>query len=778
MPDSSTSIEKPLKATGWRTWRWRPAQAIRRSLARRQAVAVMIASLIFALFALGTESLLDYRAHVVGIRAAPQRLIDLMRYPASLAAYRLDERFAGSIAEGMFRNPAVLQVSITDDFGHVLVDRRRSAENSDWRALSDSLFGEIRTHTEPLLHNTTMQRVGYLAVTFDPLVPATEFFNRLVRSLTISMVDIAAIMAILLLVTNAMTTRRLAGIANQLKAIDPSSPGQHRIAESRRYAKDEIDQLIAAINALLRNTDQRTTDLLLRDRALESIAQGVVIADARRPGNPLVYANPAMESITGYTVAESVDLPSRVLSGEALDPHAGERLRAAIAAGAPFRDEVMRLRKDGKWIWVDLSVAPLRDATGVPTHWVLIQSEVTERRNLESQLRQAQKMEAVGQLTGGVAHDFNNLLTVILGNAAMLAEKLADNPKLRGLAEMIRMAGDRGAALTRRLLAFARRQALRPANVDVTKLLLEFEPLLRRSVGETIDLKWSAQPDLRLAHVDPAQLESALVNLAINARDAMPDGGTLAIEASNVELDNLFARESPDVKPGSYVLVAVSDTGSGMTPDVQERAFEPFFTTKDVGKGSGLGLSMVYGFLKQSGGHAKIYSEPGHGTVVKLFLPVADAGAANVASAQPAASLPRGNGELVLMVDDDDLVRAHVKEQLDSLGYRVVVASNGREALQRIEDNLAIDLLFTDVVMPGGINGLQLSQKARERVPDLRVLFTSGYTENAVANMGELGADAMLLDKPYRLHDLATKIRAALDRPKAKRAPTTDRPLT
>jgi nitrogen-specific signal transduction histidine kinase len=383
---------------------------------------------------------------------------------------------------------------------------------------------------------------------------------------------------------------------------------------------------------------------------------------------------------------------------------------------------------------------------------------VTERRELEARLRQAQRMEAVGQLTGGIAHDFNNLLTVIMGNAETLVER-ATNPTDRSLAEMTMTAAERGSELTNRLLAFARRQALNPKAIDVDALVAGMDGLLRRTLGEHVEIVRVPRGDLWPAFVDASQLEGALLNLCINARDAMPEGGRLTIETANVALDDTYARNHEEVAPGNYVMIAVSDSGVGMSQGVAARAFEPFFTTKEVGKGTGLGLSMVHGFVKQSGGHVKIYSEEGHGTTVKLYLPRASE--ADEVAEGAASGAIEGGSERVLLVEDDDQVRAHVAAQVAALGYRVVAVATGAEALVALEKE-PFDLLFTDVVIPGGMNGPQLAREVQKRAPVIHVLFTSGYTENAIVHQGRLDPGVHLLNKPYRRSDLALKMRQAL----------------
>jgi len=379
----------------------------------------------------------------------------------------------------------------------------------------------------------------------------------------------------------------------------------------------------------------------------------------------------------------------------------------------------------------------------------------------EAQVRQAQKMEAVGQLTGGVAHDFNNILTVITGTIEMLADAVKDRPQLVQITDLIAAAATRGADLTRHLLAFARRQPLQPRSVDVNALVIDTTRLLRRTLGEHIEIESMLAHDCAPAMIDPSQLSTAILNLALNARDAMPDGGKLTLETRNVVLDDNYARMNPEMLPGNYVLIAVSDSGEGIPTNLLEKVFEPFFTTKDVGKGSGLGLSMVYGFVKQSNGHIKIYSEPGHGTTLKLYLPQAGASAETVLADEDVTTAERGDG-IILIVEDDDLVREYVVAQVDRLGYTTRAASRAADALDILDGPEPIDLLFTDVIMPGGMNGRQLAIEAQKRRPGIKVLYTSGYTENAIVHHGRLDPGVLLLTKPYLSSDLARMLRTAL----------------
>jgi PAS domain S-box-containing protein len=403
----------------------------------------------------------------------------------------------------------------------------------------------------------------------------------------------------------------------------------------------------------------------------------------------------------------------------------------------------------------------IRDDSGKAVRMLGSMLDITEQRELEQRLKQSQKLEAIGHLTGGVAHDFNNLLTVILGNSALLAEQLINQPQLKVLADMTQTAAERGAELTSRLLAFARKQPLQPKVLDINKLVVGLEGLLRRTVTENIELELVRSAGLWTTEADPNQLEAAIINLVINARDAMPAGGKLTIETANTRLDEEYASGQEDVIAGQYVLLSVSDTGMGMNKEVLAKAFDPFFTTKDIGKGSGLGLSMVYGFVKQSGGHAKIYSEPSHGTSVKLYFPrfykehIDD----TVLALQQAP----GGEEHILVAEDDELVRKYLVGLLVDMGYQVSEATNGVEALDLLKQGVVVDLLFTDIVMPGGMNGRELADLAVKLRPELKILFTSGYTENAVVHHGRLDAGVHLLSKPYRRQELAVKLRKVLD---------------
>jgi PAS domain S-box-containing protein len=526
---------------------------------------------------------------------------------------------------------------------------------------------------------------------------------------------------------------------------------------------------VQAVQATLVDiTDQKAAEEEQRrsEQNFRSLIEGTGLATALFDEDwHIVFVNRAAASLFGYDTPQS--LIAAVRSGAELvyeeDRAMVDRYRTERLAGAPapLLYEFRGVRRDGQLVWLQ-NISSVVEWQGRPASMSITQ-DVTANKLREEELRQALKMEVVGQLTGGVAHDFNNLLTVIMGNLELLRRRIGQEPRALDLLASASRAAERGATLTQRLLAFSRRQALKPEAVDVNRLITGMADLLSRTLGETIEVETVLAGGLWQALVDPNQLENTLLNLAINARDAMPGGGKLTIETANARLDDEYAALHEEVRPGQYVMMAVSDTGEGMTPDVLERAFEPFFTTKEVGRGSGLGLSMIYGFVKQSGGHVKIYSEPGQGTTVKVYLP--RQAAPDGGRSRPAALRvnPQGQGETILVVEDDRAVCELAMAILANLGYTAIAANDGAAALEVLAEHPDTALLFTDVVLTGSMSGVELAREARRRWPALKVLYTSGYTENAIIHHGRLDEGVELLEKPYRIETLARKLRAVLD---------------
>ena len=530
-------------------------------------------------------------------------------------------------------------------------------------------------------------------------------------------------------------------------SISPLRSSSGQIVGASKIARD--------ITENIRTQAALTQEIEERQRIFETSQDLILVTDTK---GTFVQVSPSSTAILGIRPEEMIGhSATEFIHPDDLESTRHE-MRAARRGHLMRNFETRYVHREGHAVnlsWMGTWSEP------VHRHF-FVGRDLTEKQAAEAQLRQAQKMDAVGQLTGGVAHDFNNILTVITGTIGILSDAVANDPQMSAIARMIDDAAERGASLTKHLLAFARRQPLQPREIDVNTLIVETIKLLRPTLGEQIQINPQLALDAWPALVDPNQLTTAVLNLSLNARDAMPTGGKLVVETGNIHLDEAYAAMNQDVEAGNYVMVAVSDTGTGISPENLERVFDPFFTTKEVGKGTGLGLSMVFGFVKQSNGHIKIYSEVGHGTTVKIYLPRATG-----LSDTPVESLTsievEGGDETILVVEDDALVRRYVITQIQSLGYTTLEASRASEALEIIDSPTPIDLLFTDVIMPGSMNGRQLVDTAIVRRPGLKTLFTSGYTENAIVHHGRLDTGVLLLAKPYRKTDLARMIRLALN---------------
>jgi two-component system, cell cycle sensor histidine kinase and response regulator CckA len=512
-----------------------------------------------------------------------------------------------------------------------------------------------------------------------------------------------------------------------------------------------------------RDENQRPGDEYLRE-AFQHAPLGLAVT---APSGRFVQVNPAFEAITGYQERElgARDIDSLVHPDDRTN-YRDLLARVLVGELPAFTAEQRWFRREGGPVWVRASVSLIHGAGGELRVITLLQN-ITEQRRLEEQCRQAQKMEAIGRLASGVAHDFNNIITVVNGYGDILLQNLPPEEQTqRGLLHQICKAGERGAALTRQLLIFSRRQFVSPAVIDLRQVVAEAGLLLRRLIGEDVEYETCGEADLWLVKADPGQMEQALMNLVVNARDALPDGGKIVIEAKNVHLDDCYSATHPEVRPGPYVLLAVSDNGCGMPPEVKAHMFEPFFTTKEPGKGTGLGLATVYGIVKQAGGHVDVYSEPGLGTTCKLYLPRCETPQEAGMLAASAEPLPRGS-ESILLVEDEEAVRDLGQRVLQDLGYQVFVAADGAEALQVAgAQPRPIDLLLTDVVMPR-LGGRAVADQLRRRQPGLKVLYLSGYTDDAVVRHGVLEQDVPFLQKPFGPHMLARRVRAVLDNPAA-----------
>ncbi len=493
---------------------------------------------------------------------------------------------------------------------------------------------------------------------------------------------------------------------------------------------------------------------------VEQSSESVVITDVE--GN-IEYVNPAFEKTTGYTLEEVLGQNPRVLKSGHHDDQFYKELWETITSGLIWKGSFINRKKDGTLYYEDATIFPIKDKNGHIINFAAVKRDVTPERMLEEQVRQAQKMEAIGKLAGGVAHDFNNLLTVINGYCELLQSKIAPEQPFYREIELIRRAGERASALTSQLLAFSRRQVIQPEVLNLNRVVAATEKMLRRLIGEDIDLVTVLEPDLKNVKIDPVQVDQVIMNLAVNARDAMPQGGKLTIETANVHLDEEYARAHLGAKPGDYVMLAISDTGIGMDHNIQKHIFEPFFTTKGKGKGTGLGLSTVYGIVKQNNGFIWVYSEPGKGTTFKIYFPQVRGESAQGDSSLDEIRDIQGH-ETVLLVEDDDGVRELAQLTLEENGYRVVVASNGSEAL-RLLDNFkeTVHLLLTDVIMPE-MSGRQLAEQVVQKRPEIKVLYMSGYTDNAIVHHGVLEEGTEFIQKPFSAQDLLRKVREVLQK--------------
>jgi PAS domain S-box-containing protein len=571
--------------------------------------------------------------------------------------------------------------------------------------------------------------------------------------------------------------RIMVGLAAQAAvAIDNSrlyQTSQHEIA-ARKQAEDELQELNRTLEQRAAERAEQLAASIVRleesERRFRILVEGVIdyAIYMLDPEGKIINWNPGAERIKGYAREQIIGQHfSQFYTDE--DRHAEvpkKALETAVRTGK-YEAEGWRVRKDGTRFWAGVVINAIRDAQGTIVGFAKITRDLTERRAAEERIHQAQKMEGIGQLTGGVAHDFNNLLTVIIGNLEALQRHLGedsqDSGRLRRSADNAMRGAKRAESLTHRLLAFSRQQPLDPKPVDVGRLVTGMSDLLRRTLGEQISVETVLAGGMWRAHADPSELEVAILNLAVNARDAMRDGGKLTIETANVHLDERYAASQIEVLPGQYVMLAVTDNGSGMPADIRAKAFDPFFTTKDVGHGTGLGLSQVYGFVKQSNGHVKIYSEVGEGTTVKIYLPRVHSEVAETEEAvvrEPARGL---RSEVILLVEDDEDVRSYSSETLRELGYHVIEAANARTAIQMLEAQSEVAVLFTDIGLPGGMNGRQLAEEARKGRPNLKVLFTTAYARNAIVHDGRLDPGVELLPKPFTQAALGEKLRDIID---------------
>ncbi|HEV7923850.1 MAG TPA: response regulator [Verrucomicrobiae bacterium] len=538
-----------------------------------------------------------------------------------------------------------------------------------------------------------------------------------------------------------------------------------RVAERTR----ELRQTNHALEVEVAEHRRAEESLRLLGSAVEQSKESIVITEAELdlPGPKIVFVNPAFTKMSGLSAEEAIGKTPRILQGPRTDRAVLNRLRQNLQRGEPFEGETVNYRKDGKEFTLEWQIAPIRDASGTLTHFVAIQRDITARKQFEAQSIQSQRMETVGKLAGGVAHEFNSILTAITGQGELvLCDLPPRSPLANNVTEIIR-AASRAAALTRQLLAYGRKQFLQPETLDLNQVLAGMQGMFRHVMGGDVNTQIAPGLGLRMVHADAGQIEQVIMNMVMNARDAMPNGGKLTLETANVAFDQGSIGRYPELRAGDYVMLAITDTGAGMSEAVKARAFEPFFSTKEVGQGTGLGLSTCYGIIKQSGGHISVYSEPGRGATFKIYLPQVKSSAGTPVQPLNSPDLPSGT-ETILLVEDDPALREMAGTLLRRLGYMVLSAANGIDALSLKQQRGIghIDLLFTDVVMPH-MSGKELADRVRTLFPHTRVLFTSAYTENAIVHQGVLDQGVALLQKPFTPSALAHKLREVLDQPAA-----------
>lgn len=557
----------------------------------------------------------------------------------------------------------------------------------------------------------------------------------------------------------------LAGADHIGTVFAPSPPPEEEILKlySERLVR-KLEQKMLQLEQEVQARQEAEDTLRQRDEELRAVIRAAPIPIIRVDTEDRVTLwNPAAEKVFGWGEEEVLGRPIPYLSPDMQEESESFR-RRTLQGETVDGVEVVRRRKDGRLVHIRMWSAPVYDGTGSITGSTGLIQDVSQERQMEEQLRQSQKMEAVGQLAGGISHDFNNLLTPILGYCDLiLSDEGLTEPSVRADVRQIKESAERASQLTRQILAFSRRQPLQPRTLSMNDVIFEVEPLLRRTMGEDVHLLTTYGPNLGATDVDAHQLQQALLNLAVNARAAMPSGGKLTLETANVELDDAYCLTHPEIEPGQWVMLAVSDTGTGMTPEIQARIFEPFYTTKAPGEGTGLGLSMAYGIVKQSGGHISVYSEPGRGTTFKIHLPRVQGRVENPAPAQTEDAVMGGN-ETILVVEDDSGVRDLTERILVARGYTVLTTCDATEgAVLLAKSGTAIDLLLTDVVLTGDMQGGALGRAAGYLRPELPIIYMSGYAHSAIVHAGRLDEGVNYLAKPFTSESLARKVRSVLD---------------
>lgn len=769
-----TGIDAPLAPSMFASLLSRLFNWSRSGVGPRLLAAVLLFSSVVTLTLTALQLYLDYDREVALIETRLDEIGRSTTGSLGESLWNLDQNQLKLQLDGILRLPDIRAAEVRE-----IADR----PNPIRLAVGEPGTRSVVTRDYPLTYGVqgSTREIGVLHVEATLTDVYQHLLNRALVILASQAAKTFLVSLFIIYMVHLLVTRHLVAIAEFVSRYNLARPPPPLRLERRPPSDaDELDKVIEAFNAMCANLERAYGELreananLERDLTIRRRAEADARASEQRfrdyaetasdwfwetgPDHRFTYLS---DRVIAFGMDPKVRIGTRRID-TALDRDTeAEKWRAHLATldrHEPFRKFEYRGRDSrGRVHHFSVNGQPVFDADGCFLGYRGSATDLTAQHETEERLRQSQKMDAIGQLTGGVAHDFNNVLTVITGTIEIIQEGLADKPEFAAIAQLIDDAAARGAEITSQLLTFARRQPLEPREIDVNALVVETAKLLKPILGEHIAIETRLADDAWSAMADPSQLSSAIVNLAVNARDAMPGGGKLVVETANREFDDT----SGEVVRGAFVMVAVSDTGHGIPADIRERVFEPFFTTKGVGRGTGLGLSMVYGFAKQTGGTVAIESEEGRGTVVRLFLPRSKGEAPARTAPVQALATARGH-EVILVVEDDPLVQGYVIAQLGSLGYRTLVAGDGASALALVDQGAKFDLLFTDIIMPGGMNGRELADAVRLRRPGVRVLYTSGYTDDAIVHEGHLDPGVALLKKPYRKSELSQKIREVL----------------
>jgi PAS domain S-box-containing protein len=784
------------------------------SIRRKQTLIIMLTSSIVLFLACAASVIYDVVTFRGNLVEATSVLANVVGNNCAAAIDFNDHKTAEETLAALHAEGNIVSACVYSRDGHVFAIYQRDAA---------SLF------VPPSVQSTSQEFTSDELHLFRPIkqqgeMVGTIFINsdlkELLASLThyISIVGIVFLVSLLIALALSSQLQRLVSdpILHLAQVAQTVALEKNYSMRATKQSNDEIGQLVDGFNEMLVQIQQRDAalqsthdklevrvvertaelaktnealqvenaerkraeeSLRLLNSAVEQSKESIVITDAELdlPGPKIIFVNPAFTKMTGYNEVEAIGKTPRILQGPLTDKTVLSRLRQNLERGQAFAGEAINYRKDGKEFCLEWQIAPLRNVSGKITHFVAIQRDITERKGFEARLLQSQKMETVGKLAGGFAHEFNSILTAIIGQSELLLGDLPAGSPLVENATEISKAAARAAKLTRQLLAYGRKQFLQPEALNLNRVIAGMEGMFHHLMGGDVDTQIVPAPDLYEVMADAGQFEQVIMNMVINARDAMPNGGKLTLETANVTFDQESVGRNPELKPGDYAMLAITDTGIGMSAEVKARVFEPFFTTKGVGQGTGLGLSTCYGIVKQSGGHISVYSEPGRGTTFKIYLPQVEQQTKAAIARLDAPGLPRGT-ETILLVEDDAALREMASTLLRRLGYTILAAADGIEALslKQQRDIGHIDLLFTDVVMPH-MSGKELADRVQALHPHTRILFTSAYTENAIVHQGVLNKGVVLLQKPFTPSALAHKVREVLDQPGAPKPDATQK---